>query len=272
MLKLTENIEFNLFQHVIIPIIYVFIGMIVYKLLKRIIEKSINVNKITLKAHKQRAETIKMLLANIIKYITVILVILAILSAYGINIKSILAGLGITTAIIGLAFQDFAKDLIAGVSIITENQYEVGDTIEVDGFMGEVISLGLKTTKIRDFKGATKIISNHNMDKIINYSLHDALVVIDIGVGYENKPEDVEKVLNKLSEDLNGKIANATGKLEVLGINKLGESSVEYRLTLPVKPMQQYTVERILRREIKIALDKANISIPYPQLEVHNGK
>lgn len=110
------------------------------------------------------------------------------------------------------------------------------------------------------------------MDKIINYSLHDALVVIDIGVGYENKPEDVEKVLNKLSEDLNGKIANATGKLEVLGINKLGESSVEYRLTLPVKPMQQYTVERILRREIKIALDKANISIPYPQLEVHNGK
>ena len=270
MLKM-KSIEFDIMQ-IVLPIVYILIGMIIYKLLKRIIDKSINVSKITLKSHKQRAETIKMLILNIIKYITVILVTLAILSTYGINVKSILAGLGITTAIIGLAFQDLAKDLIAGIAIITENQYEVGDTIEVDGFMGEVVFLGLKTTKIRDFKGATKIVSNHNMDKIINYSLHDSLALIDIGASYDNTPEEVEKVLQELITSLNGKIPNGTGDIQLLGINKLGNSSVEYRITAPTKPMQHYAVERILRKEIKNAFDKAKINIPYPQVEVHNGK
>jgi mscS mechanosensitive ion channel len=270
MLKM-KSIEFDIMQ-IVLPIVYILIGMIIYKLLKRIIDKSINVSKITLNSHKQRAQTIKMLILNIIKYITVILVTLAILSTYGINVKSILAGLGITTAIIGLAFQDLAKDLIAGIAIITENQYEVGDTIEVDGFMGEVVFLGLKTTKIRDFKGATKIVSNHNMDKIINYSLHDSLALIDIGASYDNTPEEVEKVLQELITSLNGKIPNVTGDIQLLGINKLGNSSVEYRITAPTKPMQHYAVERILRKEIKNAFDKAKINIPYPQVEVHNGK
>ena len=267
MLKLTENIEIEIIN-LILPVIYILIGIVVYKILKRIIDRSINIERITLKSHKQRAETIKMLILNIIKYITVILVLLAILSNFGINVKSILTGLGITTAIIGLAFQDLAKDLIAGISIITENQYEVGDTIEVDGFMGEVVFLGLKTTKIRDYKGATKIIANHNMDKIINYSLHDSLAVVDIGTSYENTTEEIEKVLT----DLKGKIKDATGDIEILGINRLADSAVEYRVTVPVKPMQQFVTERFLRKEIKNAFDKSGINIPYPQIEVHNGK
>ena len=259
MFKITSEVKMDIMQ-IILPFVYVLIGIIVYTILKNIIDRSINISKITTKAHKQRAETIKML------------IILAILSNFGINVKSILTGLGITTAIIGLAFQDLAKDLIAGISIITENQYEVGDTIEVDGFMGEVVFLGLKTTKIRNFKGATKIIANHNMDKIINYSLHDSLALIDVGVSYDNTPEEVEKVLKELITSLNGKIPNVTGDIQILGVQKLADSSVEYRITAPTKPMQHYDVERRLRKEIKNALTKAHINIPYPQVEVHNGK
>ena len=81
------------------------------------------------KQHQQRANTIRIVILNVIKYVIVFVVLLAILANFGINVKSIVAGLGITTAIIGLAFQDLAKDFIAGVSIITENQFEVGDTI-----------------------------------------------------------------------------------------------------------------------------------------------
>ena len=271
MFKITSEVKMDIMQ-IILPFVYILIGIIVYTILKNIIDRSINISKITTKAHKQRAETIRMLILNIIKYITVILIILAILSNFGINVKSILTGLGITTAIIGLAFQDLAKDLIAGISIITENQYEVGDTIEVDGFMGEVVFLGLKTTKIRNFKGATKIIANHNMDKIINYSLHDSLALIDVGVSYDNTPEEVEKVLKELITSLNGKIPNVTGDIQILGVQKLADSSVEYRITAPTKPMQHYDVERRLRKEIKNALTKAHINIPYPQVEVHNGK
>ena len=177
-------------KHIIYPVIYIIIGIICYKIVKKIINQALKPAK--LKGHqKQRANTIRIVILNIIKYIIGAFVLLAILANFGINVKSIVAGLGITTAIIGLAFQDLAKDFIAGISIITENQFEVGDTIEYDGFMGEVVFLGLKTTRIRDYKGATKIIANHKLDTVINYSLHDSLAIIDLGISYEENPEKV---------------------------------------------------------------------------------
>ena len=110
------------------------------------------------------------------------------------------------------------------------------------------------------------------MDKVINYSLADSLAIVDVGVGYEYTPEEVEKVLNDLAKKLTGNIKDATGPVEVLGITNLGDSSVIYRVTVKVKSMQHYAVERLLRKEIKKALDKADITIPFPQVEVHNGK
>ena len=117
---------------IIVPIIYIVIGIIIFRILKRIITKAIERKGHLKITQKQRLNTINLLLLNIIKYIIIIIVVLGTLSIFGINVKSILAGLGIGTAIIGLAFQDLAKDLISGFSIITEGEYEVGDTIEVD--------------------------------------------------------------------------------------------------------------------------------------------
>lgn len=267
---MTNYITKNL-RYLLLPIIYIAIGLIVYNIIKRIINKSIKIESLR-PQHRQRAQTVSMLLLNIIKYIILIIVLLAILSGFGINIKSILATLGITTAIIGLALQDLAKDIIAGFSIITENQYEVGDTIEVDAFMGEVISLGLKTTKIKDYKGAIKIISNHNMDKIINYSQSNSLAVIDIDVDYKHNPDDVEKVLKDLSIKLKNRVPNSLGDLTVQGITDLSTSSVVYRVTQKVKPMKQYEAERFLRKEIKKHFDENNIKMPYSQIEVHNAE
>lgn len=267
---MTNYITKNL-RYLLLPIIYIAIGLIVYNIIKRIINKSIKIESLR-PQHRQRAQTVSMLLLNIIKYIILIIVLLAILSGFGINIKSILATLGITTAIIGLALQDLAKDIIAGFSIITENQYEVGDTIEVDGFMGEVISLGLKTTKIKDYKGAIKIISNHNMDKIINHSQANSLAVIDIDVDYKHNPDDVEKVLKDLSIKLKNRVPNSLGDLTVQGITDLSTSSVVYRVTQKVKPMKQYEAERFLRKEIKKHFDENNIKMPYSQIEVHNAE
>ena len=264
------NIEI---KNIVLPILYVIIGIILYKILKKTINKLMLGNIRRLKISQQyRLKTVNMLIVNIIKYVIVIIVILATLATFGVNVNSLIAGLGVTTAIIGLAFQDLAKDLIAGVFIITEGQYELGDTIEVDGFMGEVVSIGLKTTQIKNYKGATKIIGNHYMNNMINYSLHNSLAVIDVGTGYEHSPEEVEKVLNNLAKQLNGTIKEAKGDIQILGINELDSSSVVYRVTLEVNSMKQYEVERFLRKKIKEAFDKANIKIPFPQIEVHNGK
>ena len=246
---------------IVLPIIYILIAIFAYEIIKKIIYKVIKVNKKN--HHYQRVETVRALIVNIVKYIIVVITLLAVLATFGVNVNALIAGLSVTTAIIGLAFQDLAKDLIAGVSIITEAQYDVGDTIQVGTFMGEVEAIGLKTTRIRDFKGATKIIANRYMDDIINYSLHDSLAIVDVSVDYSQKSEKVEKVLKELAENLSGTIPDARGEIEILGINSLEDSSIVYRVTLNTKPMAHYAVQRILRREIKEALD---------QIEVHHGK
>ncbi len=257
---------------IILPVLYIIIGVVIFKVIKQLIVKSTSKNKRLKATQIQRINTLRILIINMIKYIIIILVILAILSEFGINVKSILAGLGIGTALIGLAFQDLAKDLIAGFSIITEGEYEVGDTIEVDGFMGEVVFIGLRTTRIRNFKGATKIIANHYMDNIINYSANNSLAVIDVGIAYENKEEEIEKTFEKLFKRLNGNIPYAKKELELWGVNELADSSVVYRVVVETEPTKNFTVERFLRKEIKKEFDQANIKIPYQQIEVHNGK
>ena len=255
-----------------LPLIYILIGIISFEIIKKLIIKATDRRKNLKATQKQRVKTFRTLIINIIKYIIIILVILSILSVYGVNIKSILAGLGIGTAIVGLAFKDLATDLIAGFSIIIEGEYEIGDTIEIDGFMGEVVFIGLRTTRIRNFKGATKIIANHYMDNIINYSEHNSLAVVDVGVAYETDEKLIEETFDKLFKKLNGNIPYATKDLELLGVNNLDDSSVVYRVIVETEPMKQFVVERFLRKEIKKEFDLSKIKIPYQQIEVHNGK
>ena len=265
------GLDINL-KLIILPIIYIAMGLITFFVTKNLIIKSTDRRKGLKAIQKQRVKTIRTMLINIIKYIIIIIVVLAILSVYGVNVKSIVAGLGIGTVIIGLALKDLAADLIAGFSIIIEGEYEIGDTIEVDGFRGEVVFIGLRTTRIRDYKGATKIISNHYMDNIINYSANNSLAVVDVAIAYETDEKLIEETFEKLFKRLNGKVPHATKDLELWGVNDLSESSVVYRVVVETEPMQFLVTERFLRKEIKKELDEANIKIPYNQIEVHNGK
>lgn len=274
MKQIIENFPLDI-NYITLPIIYIIIGIVSYTILKHIINKIFDRTKAKTEKNRyyqKRADTLRIMIINIAKYIIVILEVLAILTIFGINIKSIIAGLGISAAIIGLAFQDIAKDLIAGVFIIAEDQYEIGDTIEVNGFMGEVVFIGLKTTRIRDYKGRTKIIANHNITEVINYNLHDSLAIVDISVDYNEDNDKVLDVLNQVANNLKTKIKNRKGEIKVLGIEQLESSAVIYRITVPVVSMEQYETQRLLRYEIKKAFEANNIKIPFPQIEVHNNE
>ena len=165
-----------------------------------------------------------------------------------------------------------AKDLIAGITIITENQFEVGDTIEYDGFMGEVIFLGLKTTRIKDYRGAVKIIANHKLDTVINYSLNNYLAIIDLGISYDEDPEKVTKALEEIRQELNGKVPNATGDIEIWGLDEFDDSNMKYRVAVETKSMEHYGAQRFLRSEFKKKLDERNIKVSCQQIEVYDGK
>ena len=264
-------LDFLFKKEVYLPVLYIVLGIVLYFIGKSIM---VRVFTIKLKHHdnQNRAKTIQLLLQNIMKYIIGAFVILAILTVYGIDVKAILAGLGIAGLVLCLALQDTIKDFLSGMTIILENQYMIGDTIEVNGFKGEVIFLGLKTTRIKHYEGEVMIISNRNITQVINYSAEPSLAIVDVSISYESDIALVEKTLATLAKKLTKELPKIKGEVQSLGINEMGDSALVYRMVVPAEPMQHYEVEREMRKQIKLALDQEHIKIPYPQIEVYHGK
>ena len=254
---------------------YVLFGFVLYFILKKINKNLFDRKQKGMAKNShiyKKLETIEMVIKNIFKYFIIIVVILMIMARFGVNISSFVAGLGIAGAIAGLASQDLLKDIIGGVSIIMENQFAVGDTIEVGGFEGEVISISLKSTRIKNYDGTVKILANRNVIDIINHNMAPSRAIVDIGVSYEDDLNKVEDILKDLVSELSNSLDNLKGPVELLGIQDLSDSSVKFRITALCVPMEHYGVERKIRKAVKDRLDKENIKIPYPQIEVHHGK
>ena len=152
--------------------IYVLFVFAIYLILRRVLKiifKHADSRKIS-NEQKQKIKTVSGMASSLLKYAMLILVLLVILADFGVNVTSLIAGLGILTAVLGLAFQDMLKDMIAGISILIEGQFGIGDIVEIDGFKGTVIDVGLKTTEIKNSHNQVKIIANRNIDGLINFS------------------------------------------------------------------------------------------------------
>ena len=256
-------------KEVVTPIIIVTLSFLIYKIIIKILKKFFDIK--SRKIDEKRKKTIFNSIRNIIRIFIIAIAILSILEVYGVNTSSIIASLSVIGVVVGLAFQDLIKDFIAGISIVIEGQYRVGDTVKINGFTGEVINVGLKSTKIKAYTGEILILSNHLITEVINYNLSDSLALIDIDVAYESDLEKVEKVLTNLCERLSNELPYLKGQVELLGINSLESSSIRYRMTVVTESMKHYVVQRQMRKEVKLELDKHKIVIPYNQVVIHNG-
>ena len=260
-------LEKILTREIITTLCSIVIGYILYKIVSKIITKFL-ISKI---GKDRKKQTMIGIINNIVKYFFFTIVILIILDAFGVDTMALIASLGIVGLVAGLAVQDTLKDFISGVSIIFENQYFVGDIVEINGFKGEVLSLGLKTTKIKAPTGEIKILANRNISEVINYSLNNYVASITVQISYEENLEKVEKVLNKLFERLNKEMTNIKSNIELYAINNLCDSGVELKIQVECDVSDNMDVKRFLYKEIKKEFDKNKISIPYPQMVVHNG-
>jgi small-conductance mechanosensitive channel len=220
----------------------------------------------------RRKKTIAKVTLSILKYTIVLFALLIVLSMWGINVLPAIAGLGIAGLVIGLGAQKFINDLISGFFIIFEHHYDVGDKIEVKGFKGEVIDIGLKTTKIKNWKGEVKILNNGDVNDITNFAMYESVAVVDFGIAYQ---EDISSVLtlveSKLPE-LKQILPQIIDQPKVLGVVDLAASSVNCRIIATTRNEEHYEVERVVRRKIKEWLDEAGIEIPYPQVVVNQPK
>jgi small conductance mechanosensitive channel len=257
-----------------LPVIATMVGVIGYNIISRMIIKVSKINNKLVKGgdrgYNKRKSTVIGLINNIIKYIIDIIIIIVILNVYGVNTKNIVASIGILGAVIGLAFQDIIKDFLSGIFIIFDNAYAVGDWVTIDNFKGEVISMGLKTTKIRAYTGEIMVLSNSSFNKIINYNLNPPKIYLLIPFSYDEKIEKIETVLTKVLEDL--KKDKNVKKYQLLGVDSFEESCINYALEVDCLVGSQHMIRRKLLKNIKLAFDEEKIVIPYNQVDIHIEK
>lgn len=264
-----DILDIVLVKEVVQPVLIIGVSIFIYVFINHLIKRmlKVRVRRVDYKKH----QTILTVVRSVIKYIIFIIDVLLILSVYGVDTKAIIASLGVIGVVLGLGLQDLLKDVIAGGAILFENQYRVGDTVSINGFKGEVLSLGLKTTRLKAYTGEIKILSNRVVTEVINYSLDINMAIIDVSVDYDSDLDFVEGVLKEVCKEQQEILPNLKGSIDVLGIQELESSGIVYRITVPCVPMQHFGVERALRKAIKNAFDENHIVIPYPQVVMHDG-
>ena len=216
----------------------------------------------------RKKKTLISLLKNIIKYLIMIFVVLAILSVYGVDTSALVTSIGVAGVIIGLAFQDMVRDFLAGVLILFDNHYALGDVVTIDGFTGEVVSFGLMTTKLKAANGEGMIIANSAFKKVVNYSINNTVHYINIDVAYDTDIDKLEKCLKEMTPEVE-KIDGYIGNYKLLGIQEFATSSIKYMVMLECKSNVRFQVKRDFNKILRKYFNKYKIEIPYTKIDVN---
>ncbi len=225
------------------------------------------VNLLTKKGH--RGETIGKLMASVIRYLSFIIAFFLVLSAWGVETPTLLAGAGIIGLGLSFGAQSLIEDIIAGLFIIFEKQFVVGHIVEINDRRGIVREIGIRTTKIEDLNGDVLIINNSDIRGIINTSIELSTAISDVGIEYSEDIHKVEALLQKNLVEMKKKIPEIIEGPYYMGVEALADSSVVVRLQARCDEINKNRVRRSMNREIKLLFDQEGINIPFNQLVVH---
>ncbi|MGP4068280.1 mechanosensitive ion channel family protein [Halobacillus sp. B29] len=210
-----------------------------------------------------RSQTLEKLAINIFSYSITFIFIVMVLSALTIEIGPLLAGAGIVGLAIGFGAQGLVSDIVTGFFLLSERQVEVGDYVTAGGYDGVVEEVGIRTTLLRSFDGTLNFIPNRNISGVANHSRGNMRALVDIGIGYDENIDQAMTVLKEVADEFANDERFKEGP-SVLGVQSLGSSDVVIRILGKTENMEQWAVERDLRKAMKEALDQAGIEIPYP--------
>jgi moderate conductance mechanosensitive channel len=223
----------------------------------------------------QRTATMGSLLKSITTGVIFSIVAIMVVDVLGYNIAPLIASAGILGLALGFGAQSLVTDFLSGVFMILEDQYGVGDVVDVGDAIGDVEAVGLRVTRIRDIDGTVWYVRNGYIARVGNMSQNWARTVLDINVAYD---EDLDRVREILREEAKRLWEEEKGKEDILeepevwGVQSLDPEAVVVRLVLKTAPMKQWAVARELRERIKERFDAEGIEIPLPQRVVwHRG-
>ena len=217
----------------------------------------------------KRSETIGNLFKGFVKYLTLVIAIFLILKAWGVQTPTLLAGAGIIGLAVSFGAQSLMEDFFAGLAIIMQKQFVVGDIVELEHMRGTVKDIGLRITKIEDLNGDVLLINNSDIKNVINTSSSLSLSVCDIGIQYGADLEQIEKIIIENLPEIKNSIPKIKEGPFYYGIEKLADSAVICRIVAKTEEQNKHSVRRALNRELKLLFDRHQINIPFPQITVH---
>ena len=223
---------------------------------------------------KRRMDTLLAVFMGLGRVLIILIVILVILGELDVSIGPILAGFGVAGIAVGFGAQYLIRDLIAGIFIIMENQYRVGDVAKVADVWGLVEQINLRKTVLRDLDGAVHHVPNGEIRVASNYSRHFSRVNLNIPVAYGTDLDHAISVINRVGQEMAeeerwGKVIKNAPR--VLRVDKFGDSGIEIKILGDVKPLEQWSVTGELRLRLKKAFDTEGIEIPWPHVMVYFG-
>ena len=220
---------------------------------------------------ERKGKTLISLLSSLLHYVAAIVILCWGLSILGVNVNAIVASVGIVALIVGFGAESLVADVVTGIFLLFENQYNVGDIVEVNGFRGTVKEIGIRTTSIVDTGDNIKIINNSEMKNILNRSDNISRAVSDIAIPYDTDLEALEAKLPKLMEDIYEARKDVMETApRYLGVQQLADSSVILRFVVDVAEKDIYTGARILNRDLWLGFRKLGVECPFPQVDVHS--
>ena len=217
----------------------------------------------------RKAKTISSLVRSIIKYVVIIALICVILVVWGVDVFGIIMGVGILTLIVGLGCQSLIQDVISGLFIVFDDYFAVGDTVIIDGFRGTIVDVGLKTTKLQDFGGNIKSITNSSIVTVVNMSRMRSVASVTLSVSYNEDVERVEALILQEIEALKEKVPNIIEGPWYKGIDNITASSIDFLVIAFTDEGNRFQVTRDLKREFYLLFKRNDVQIPYTQVTVN---
>lgn len=219
----------------------------------------------------QRADALGALARSVVAVVIWTIAVFTILGTFGVQLGPLIAGAGIIGVALGFGAQSLVKDFLSGIFMLVEDQYGVGDVIDVGPAVGVVEGVGLRTTRLRDVTGTLWHVPNGEIARVGNMSQEWSRALLDIGVAYDADVDEAAGLVLDVANQMAHEEAYEPVFLadpEIWGVERLGDSSVDIRLVIKTQPGEQWALARELRRRIKLAFDQAEVEIPFPQRTV----
>ena len=223
-----------------------------------------------LKPTRNRSRTLIALLKNIVRYAVILIAICVVLSMFSVDIGTILAGLGIIALIVGFGAESLIADVVTGLFILIDNQYNVGDIVEVNGFRGTVTDISVRTTVLTDLGGNVKIINNSDMKNILNRSDNTSKSLADFPIPYGTDLTALEEQLPGILKAIYEAHPDVLRDVPVsLGVDSFADSSLILKFVVDVAEADIYTGSRVLNHDLFLAMRELGIEVPFPQVDIH---